>query len=59
MDKAMPISASRIEPNYFTTGLCPIQVFVNLIIRVDLSIFLKKKFLTMTKLCLTSVVRTW
>ena len=37
MDKAMPISANRIEPN-FTTGLCPILVFVNLIIRVDLSI---------------------
>ena len=57
MIKAMPISASRIEPN-FTTGLCAIHVFVNLIIRVDLSI-LKKKFLTMTKLCLISVVRTW
>ena len=37
MDKAMPISASRIEPN-FTTGVCPIHVFVNFIIRVDLSI---------------------
>ena len=37
MDKAMPISASRIEPN-FTTSLCPIHVFVNLIIRVDPSI---------------------
>ena len=37
MDKAMPIFASRIEPN-FTKGLCSIHVFVNLIIRVDLSI---------------------
>ena len=37
LTKAMYISASRIEPN-FTTGLGPIHVFVNLIIRVDLSI---------------------
>ena len=37
MDQAMHISASRIEPN-FTTGLGPIHVFVNLIIRVGLSI---------------------
>ena len=37
LTKAMHISASRIEPD-FTTGLGPIHVFVNLIIRVDLSI---------------------
>ena len=37
----MPISASRIEPN-FTTGLGLIHVFVKLIVRVDLSILKKK-----------------
>ena len=57
MDQAVHIPASRIEPN-FTTCLSPIQGFVNLTIRVDLSI-LWKEFLTSTKLGLISVVRTW
>ena len=37
MDQGYAYFCQRIEPN-FTTGLGPIHVFVNLIIKVDLSI---------------------
>ena len=59
MDKAMPISASRIEPN-FTTGLMPDSRLRKPRHKGRSKPSLKKKqFLTMTKLCLISVVRTW
>ena len=57
MEQGYAYSVSPIESN-FTTGLGPIHVLVNLTIREDLSI-LYFFFLTMTKLCLISVVRTW